>query len=217
MDPQGMYVITKSMLRRGLLTAFENAEGLNKPQLEPAYKNPSTSLCYTNQQFLPRDGRTLQVTLAEDNLMEILENVVPKSWQGEMCGQRVAGSAKAKLERWTGCQVSYWQQIPRKKRGQEANARSFTENWARKKVAKLCLLHGRGRHMTNEREALRKQVKILQSDKEKNTWSGLANGNGHTQCYNQQELNAIISKSIKAALKKEHKDHAQKEEHNTID
>eukprot|EP00957_Ditylum_brightwellii_P087165 6634114-Ditylum_brightwellii.AAC.1 len=35
---QGMYAITKSMLRGGTLTAFKNANGVNKPQSEPAYK-----------------------------------------------------------------------------------------------------------------------------------------------------------------------------------
>eukprot|EP00957_Ditylum_brightwellii_P210365 15364883-Ditylum_brightwellii.AAC.2 len=65
--------------------------------------------------------------------------------------------------------------------------------------------------MTNEYEVLRKQVKGLQSDKEKNIWSGLANGNRRMQRYSQQELNAIIGKSVKAALKKECNDHAQKE------
>eukprot|EP00957_Ditylum_brightwellii_P147864 11259782-Ditylum_brightwellii.AAC.2 len=39
------------------------------------------------EQFLPRDNRTPQVKLAEDKLMDILENTVPKSWQGEMCRQ----------------------------------------------------------------------------------------------------------------------------------
>eukprot|EP00957_Ditylum_brightwellii_P012555 948898-Ditylum_brightwellii.AAC.1 len=38
MDPQGMHVITKSMLRSDTLTAFENAEGVNRPQSKLAYK-----------------------------------------------------------------------------------------------------------------------------------------------------------------------------------
>eukprot|EP00957_Ditylum_brightwellii_P161816 12320429-Ditylum_brightwellii.AAC.1 len=38
MDTQGMYVITKSMLREDALTAFENSEGKNGPQMEPNYK-----------------------------------------------------------------------------------------------------------------------------------------------------------------------------------
>eukprot|EP00957_Ditylum_brightwellii_P022130 1669621-Ditylum_brightwellii.AAC.3 len=68
-----------------------------------------------------------------------------------------------------------------------------------------------------ECDTLKRQVKGLQSDKEKNTWSGSANGNGCTQYYSQQELNAIIGKSVKAALKKGCKDRTQQEEHNTID
>eukprot|EP00957_Ditylum_brightwellii_P153645 11692955-Ditylum_brightwellii.AAC.1 len=37
-NAQGMCVITKSMLRRDVLTAFENAKEVNGPQLEPNYK-----------------------------------------------------------------------------------------------------------------------------------------------------------------------------------
>ena len=38
MDPQGMYAITKSMLRWDALTAFEITEEVNGPQTEPTYK-----------------------------------------------------------------------------------------------------------------------------------------------------------------------------------
>eukprot|EP00957_Ditylum_brightwellii_P061041 4633540-Ditylum_brightwellii.AAC.1 len=109
-----------------------------------------------------------------------------------------------------------WKQILRNKRGQEADVPSLTENQTCKKVAKFCLLYGRGKHTINKCEVLRKQVKGLQSEKEKNTQSGLANGNGCQMYYSRQELNTIIGKSIKAALKKECKDHAQQEKHNTI-
>eukprot|EP00957_Ditylum_brightwellii_P078075 5935338-Ditylum_brightwellii.AAC.1 len=34
-------------------------------------------------QFLPRDDETPQVKLVENELMDILENAVPKSWQGK--------------------------------------------------------------------------------------------------------------------------------------
>eukprot|EP00957_Ditylum_brightwellii_P017735 1336054-Ditylum_brightwellii.AAC.1 len=71
--------------------------------------------------------------------------------------------------------------------------------------------------MMNNCEVLKKQVKSLQDKTEKNTWSGLANGNRRQLHYIQQELNSIIGKIVKVALKKEHKDHTQKEEHNTID
>eukprot|EP00957_Ditylum_brightwellii_P187905 14307278-Ditylum_brightwellii.AAC.1 len=53
------------------------------------------------EQFLPRDNGTPQVKRAEDKLMDILENAVPKSWQGEMHRQRVAGPTKANPERQT--------------------------------------------------------------------------------------------------------------------
>eukprot|EP00957_Ditylum_brightwellii_P110935 8460829-Ditylum_brightwellii.AAC.1 len=55
----------------------------------------------------------------------------------------------------------------------------------------------------------------MQKDKEKNTWSGLANGGGCLHFYNQNKLNTIIGKSVKAALKSQHKDCAQHKEHNT--
>eukprot|EP00957_Ditylum_brightwellii_P142936 10890802-Ditylum_brightwellii.AAC.1 len=50
------------------------------------------------EQFLPTDYGTPQVNLVENKLMNILENTVPKSWQGEMCRQRVAGLTKARPE-----------------------------------------------------------------------------------------------------------------------
>eukprot|EP00957_Ditylum_brightwellii_P066748 5065551-Ditylum_brightwellii.AAC.1 len=46
------------------------------------------------EQFLPRDDGTPQVKLTEDKLMDILENAVPKSWQGEMHRQRFDCVAK---------------------------------------------------------------------------------------------------------------------------
>eukprot|EP00957_Ditylum_brightwellii_P137991 10520178-Ditylum_brightwellii.AAC.1 len=42
------------------------------------------------------------------------------------------------------------QQIPRKKRGREANMPIPSANQAWKKIAKYCMLHGRGRHTTNK-------------------------------------------------------------------
>eukprot|EP00957_Ditylum_brightwellii_P098651 7515017-Ditylum_brightwellii.AAC.1 len=151
------------------------------------------------EQFLPRDNRTPQVKLVEDKLMDIFENAVPKSWQGGMHRQRFDCTTKgqAKLICFCKCLESLdpskqgpkgrqdtmsttgnWQQILRKKRDQEANVPILTENQTRKKVAKFCLLDSRGRHTANECKFLRKQVKGLQSDKKKNTQSGLANGNG---------------------------------------
>eukprot|EP00957_Ditylum_brightwellii_P204276 15338474-Ditylum_brightwellii.AAC.1 len=170
--------------------------------------------------------------------MDILENAVPKSWQRKMHRQRFncMAEGQAKYTQFCKClelldppkqaqksrqdatsATGNREQIPEKKRSQEANAPGLTENQARIKVTKFCLLHNKGRHMTNESEYLKTQVKGLQSDKEKNTWSGSANGNGHTERYSQQELNAIVGKSVKAALKKECKDCAQEEENNIID
>eukprot|EP00957_Ditylum_brightwellii_P087007 6622949-Ditylum_brightwellii.AAC.1 len=37
-DAQGTYVITRSLLHGDALIAFENAEGNNRPQTEPDYK-----------------------------------------------------------------------------------------------------------------------------------------------------------------------------------
>eukprot|EP00957_Ditylum_brightwellii_P156439 11906360-Ditylum_brightwellii.AAC.1 len=39
------------------------------------------------EQFLPRDNGTPQVKLADNELMDILKNAVPKSLQKEMCRQ----------------------------------------------------------------------------------------------------------------------------------
>eukprot|EP00957_Ditylum_brightwellii_P133862 10207315-Ditylum_brightwellii.AAC.1 len=101
------------------------------------------------EQFPFRDNRTSQVKLAEDKLMDILENKVPKSWQGQMHRQRFNCAAKgqAKFICFSECLESLDppkqkngqdatsaagsnQQIPKKKRGQEANAPSLTENQA---------------------------------------------------------------------------------------
>eukprot|EP00957_Ditylum_brightwellii_P193198 14710726-Ditylum_brightwellii.AAC.1 len=157
------------------------------------------------EQFPPRDNGTPQVNLAEDKLMDILENAVPKSWQGEMSRQRFDCTAKGQVKFIQFCKclesldplkqgqkgghdatsaTGNRHQIPRKKRGRK-NAPGLTENQACKKVAKFCLLHGKGRHTMNKCEVLKKQVKGLQSDKEKTTWSGLTNGYGRTQRYSQ--------------------------------
>eukprot|EP00957_Ditylum_brightwellii_P168568 12830910-Ditylum_brightwellii.AAC.1 len=56
----------------------------------------------------------------------------------------------------------------------------------------------------------------MQDDKEKNTWSGTTNGSDRLHRYNQNKLNTIIGKSIKAVLKSLCKDCTQREEHNTI-
>eukprot|EP00957_Ditylum_brightwellii_P042376 3208775-Ditylum_brightwellii.AAC.1 len=93
--------------------------------------------------------------------MDILENSVPKSWQGEMCRQMFDCMAKgqAKFVRFCEClelldppkqgqkgkqdampATGNCQQIPRRKRGREAGAPSLTENQASIKAAKFCLL-----------------------------------------------------------------------------
>eukprot|EP00957_Ditylum_brightwellii_P116865 8914529-Ditylum_brightwellii.AAC.1 len=46
------------------------------------------------EQFTPRDNETPQVKLVEDELIDILENTVPKSRQGEMHRQRFDCVAK---------------------------------------------------------------------------------------------------------------------------
>eukprot|EP00957_Ditylum_brightwellii_P033872 2566916-Ditylum_brightwellii.AAC.1 len=105
--------------------------------------------------------------------MDILENAVPKSWQGEIHRQRFNYVAKgqAKFIRFCKCLESLDppkqkngqdamsatgsnQQIPNKKRGQEANAPSLMENQACKKVAKFYLLHCQGGHTTNKCKVL---------------------------------------------------------------
>eukprot|EP00957_Ditylum_brightwellii_P148503 11307098-Ditylum_brightwellii.AAC.1 len=57
-DAQGMYAITKSMLRGDALTVFKNANGVNKSQTEPNYQRttkdahmhmfPPTCICYAD-------------------------------------------------------------------------------------------------------------------------------------------------------------------------
>eukprot|EP00957_Ditylum_brightwellii_P144634 11018077-Ditylum_brightwellii.AAC.1 len=49
-------------------------------------------------QFPPRDDRTPQENLADDELMDILENVMPKSWQEEICKQHFDCTAKGQAK-----------------------------------------------------------------------------------------------------------------------
>eukprot|EP00957_Ditylum_brightwellii_P092084 7010990-Ditylum_brightwellii.AAC.1 len=56
----------------------------------------------------------------------------------------------------------------------------------------------------------------MQDNKEKNTRSRSGNSSSHLRCYSQNKLNAIIGKSVKVALKSQHKEHAQHKEHNVI-
>eukprot|EP00957_Ditylum_brightwellii_P126296 9629090-Ditylum_brightwellii.AAC.1 len=50
------------------------------------------------EQFPPRDDGTPQVKLTEDKLMDILENAVLKSWQGEMRRQHFDCAAKGQAK-----------------------------------------------------------------------------------------------------------------------
>eukprot|EP00957_Ditylum_brightwellii_P145759 11099339-Ditylum_brightwellii.AAC.1 len=273
-DPQGMYASIKSMLCGDALTAFKNAEGVNRPQSELTYKKTMedihthmfplqayimqtrymcrilmkphnmslhTFVAHVNkmndylEQFSPRDNGTPQVKLAEDKLMYIPNNAVPKSWQGEMRRQRFDCAAKGQAKFICFCKclesldplkqkngqdatsaTGSNQQIPKKKRGQEANAPNLMENQACKKVAKFCLLHSWGGHTANKCKVLKKQVKGMQDNKEKNTWSELANGSGRFHCCNQNKLNTIIGEIVKAFQKSQHKDHIQHKEHSAI-
>eukprot|EP00957_Ditylum_brightwellii_P032760 2483711-Ditylum_brightwellii.AAC.1 len=90
-NPQGMHVTTKSMLHGDTLTAFKNVERVNRPQSKLANKKTMEDThmhmfplqAYITQTRYMCYDRTPQVKLAEDKLMDILENAVPKSWQGE--------------------------------------------------------------------------------------------------------------------------------------
>eukprot|EP00957_Ditylum_brightwellii_P021714 1637974-Ditylum_brightwellii.AAC.1 len=95
------------------------------------------------------------------------------------------------------------QQNLKKKRGREIDAPNLSANQAHKKVVKYCTIHGRGGHMNNKYEYLKRMVKGLHDKKERNPQSSLANGKLHSQQYSQHELNTIISKIVNAVLKKE--------------
>eukprot|EP00957_Ditylum_brightwellii_P079332 6031459-Ditylum_brightwellii.AAC.1 len=105
------------------------------------------------EQFLPRDNGTPQVKLAEDKLMDILENAVPKSWQSEIRRQRFDCAAEGQATFIWFCKclelldppkqsqkgthdaisaTGTLKQILRKKRGWEADEPSLTENQASK-------------------------------------------------------------------------------------
>eukprot|EP00957_Ditylum_brightwellii_P155543 11840492-Ditylum_brightwellii.AAC.1 len=50
------------------------------------------------KQLPSRHSGTPKVKLVEGKLMDILENAVPKSWQGEMCRQRFDCAAEGQAE-----------------------------------------------------------------------------------------------------------------------
>eukprot|EP00957_Ditylum_brightwellii_P022626 1706627-Ditylum_brightwellii.AAC.2 len=90
-NAQGTYAITKSLLQGDSLTAFEIVEGNIGPQTESNYEQTTKdmhlymfSINKRLAQFPPRDNRTFQEKLADNKLMDILENAMPKSWQEEM-------------------------------------------------------------------------------------------------------------------------------------
>eukprot|EP00957_Ditylum_brightwellii_P176482 13440312-Ditylum_brightwellii.AAC.1 len=70
--------------------------------------------------------------------------------------------------------------------------------------------------MTKKCEALKKKVKSLKDKNDGNHQHCQSNARGSVQCYSKKELNVIIGKSIKDALKKECCDCAQDKEHNAI-
>eukprot|EP00957_Ditylum_brightwellii_P050062 3794803-Ditylum_brightwellii.AAC.1 len=95
------------------------------------------------EQVPPREARTLQVKLVNDNLMDIIESTMPKSWQGEVNRQCFDCMAERQVnfirfnknlelldppkqaQRGRTAAISSTstnQQIQSKKRGREANA-----------------------------------------------------------------------------------------------
>eukprot|EP00957_Ditylum_brightwellii_P040388 3056673-Ditylum_brightwellii.AAC.1 len=50
------------------------------------------------EQFPPRDNGSPQVKLTEEKLMDILENIAPKLWQGEMHRQRFDCAAEGQAK-----------------------------------------------------------------------------------------------------------------------
>eukprot|EP00957_Ditylum_brightwellii_P026987 2040315-Ditylum_brightwellii.AAC.1 len=109
-DSQGMYTITKNLLRGDVLTTFENAEGQHRPQSKPAYMcwALAKAMMYSTCKFVgrvneinkwlalfpPRDDRTPQEKLDDDKIMDILESASPKAWHDEMRHQRFDCVAK---------------------------------------------------------------------------------------------------------------------------
>eukprot|EP00957_Ditylum_brightwellii_P027894 2107564-Ditylum_brightwellii.AAC.1 len=71
------------------------------------------------EQFPPRDDQTPQVKLAKDKLMDILENAVPKAWQGEMRRQRFDCAAKGQAKFICFCKYLESLDPPKQKNGQD--------------------------------------------------------------------------------------------------
>eukprot|EP00957_Ditylum_brightwellii_P169676 12914835-Ditylum_brightwellii.AAC.1 len=108
-------------------------------------------------------------------------------------------------------------QIPTKKRGRDNNDTSLTASQAKKKATKYCMLHGNCAHKTNECKALKESAKYIKDENDGIHHSSQSSSGEQSQCYNREELNTIIGKSIKASLKIEYCSCVYTKEHNTID
>eukprot|EP00957_Ditylum_brightwellii_P130599 9962532-Ditylum_brightwellii.AAC.1 len=154
--------------------------------------------------------------------MDILENAMPKLWQEEMRRQHFDCAAKGQAKSINFCKnfksldplkekaqkggattmasSMSNKQIPKKKRGRDDNATSSTASYAKKRATKHCMLHGNCTHTTNKCKALKESANPIECN----------------QHYSKEELNNIIGKSIKTALKKECCNCACTEEYNAI-
>eukprot|EP00957_Ditylum_brightwellii_P107148 8174746-Ditylum_brightwellii.AAC.1 len=90
------------------------------------------------EKFPPRDNRTHQVKLAEDKLMDILENAVPKFWQEEMQRQRFncAAEGQDKFIRFCTCLESL--DPPKQKNIQYATSATGSNQQIPKKEKSQC-------------------------------------------------------------------------------
>eukprot|EP00957_Ditylum_brightwellii_P151678 11550735-Ditylum_brightwellii.AAC.1 len=158
------------------------------------------------EQFPPRDDGTPQVKLADERLMDILESAMLMSWQAEMQRQHFNCTAKGQAKFIRFCEnlnlldptkdkaqkggpatissITNNKQILKKKRGREADSASLSTR-------------------ANECKTLQESAKHLKDKIDGNCQSCHSSSGERNRCYNKEELNAIIGKSIKAALKKE--------------
>eukprot|EP00957_Ditylum_brightwellii_P094336 7183093-Ditylum_brightwellii.AAC.1 len=89
-----------------------------------------------------------------------------------------------------------------KKRGRDNTSSSLTASQAKKKVTKFCLLYDRGNYTTNKCNVIKDNAKHIKGKNDNRSHFHQNNSGKHRQHCSKEELNVIIGKSIKAALKR---------------
>lgn len=224
---------TEEVLKRGLETVVENVAPTKCLQKVKRYirrevrkplgmkvRDFSTRLHHINNEEIPHlppflgDGQKFH----DDELTDIILHAVPKSWIREMDRQ---GKDPDTMD--STAIVAFLEQIEtseefvpaqdNSKKDKKAKGKSKGNNNNNKSDngdGKYCMLHGRGNHKTEDCNNLKMTVKKIKGDNsgsdgkssgsKNKSWNRKANDNKNST---RKEINAIVQKSIKEAVKKE--------------